>query len=64
MKDANQYARAAIGLNSFADMLKPEAGSPYVDIENLIVYHIRVAAKDALRLSQAIAAKEGTDADA
>ncbi len=58
MKDANQYARAAVGLNSFADMMKPEPGSAYAELENLIVYHIRVAAKDAQRISEDIAAKE------
>ncbi len=57
-KTANDFARAAVELNQFAERMKPDPASPYADLENIIVYHIRVAAKDAMRIAEAMAKQE------
>ena len=60
MQNANEYARMAHEMAQLADQMAPEEHDEYVQLENLIVYHLRTAAKKTRELAEAVASKPRT----
>lgn len=58
MKTANDFARLAAELGRAADGTRPPDGDRHYQARQLIVFHIRSAAKQAREIAEALAKTE------
>jgi hypothetical protein len=59
MKTAKEFAEAATRLSQLADQLKPAPECTFSTLQNVISYHLRVAAKDLRSIAEVLAEKKG-----